>query len=93
MLNNRVAIFLVCEPCNSVGKIDFDLSKMTYSRRQKMLASNLFQEEEVIEEVEEGEKKEKTFNLMKMQSQSVRGWWKVNYYDKKTSKEIESVRV
>lgn len=66
------------------GTIRFDLSKMPYSRRQQKLL--VFKEE--------GEKEEdKTFNLMKMDSKSIRGWWKVHYYDKKTSSMKESVRM
>lgn len=63
------------------GVAKFDLSNMPYSRRQKMLVSNSTDEE-----------KEKKFNLMKMESKNIRGWWKVCYYNKRTSEWIESVR-
>ena len=59
---------------------------MPLSRRQKMLASNSTEAEGLEEE-------EQTFNLMKMESSSVRGWWKVYYYDKNTRERKESVRL
>ena len=66
----------------NLGNIKFDLSDMPYSRRQRSLYSSPAIEEE----------EKKTFNLMNMESQSIRGWWKVYYTSKHTSQKIESVR-
>ena len=67
---------------------------MPYSRRQKKLASILLQEAEKEggEEIRK-EDEEKTFNLMKMESRCVRGWWKVQYYDKKISEWTDGVSI
>ncbi len=39
------------------------------------------------------EEEKKVFNIMNMESQSIRGWWKVYYISKQTSQKIESVRL
>lgn len=66
---------------------------MPYSRRQKQLASTLFQKSEKKDGEEIKKEHEKTLNLMKMERQCVRGWWKVQYYDKKTSCWTDSVSI